>query len=185
MMNFKFKPFVHLLLASSLLLSGCANLTGLENAQSDFGCSIDMPARCQSISEVYHEKASSYPVADAQQRDQSEITANARQKRSPHEIEKRTLLKPDHGETFVATDPIATDTPLMTPKRLAEEILAVWIAPFIDEEGDLHDAQRIYVTVKKASWSPEALINNEMVSNMASKSHWLKPLADDKAKGQR
>ena len=173
MMKFNFKPFVHLLLGSSLLLSGCANLTGLENAQSDFGCSIDMPARCQSISEVYHEKASSYPVADAPQRDQSEITA------------KRILLKPDQGEAFVATDPIVTDTPLMTPKRLAEEILAVWIAPFIDEEGDLHDAQRIYVTVKKASWSPEALINNERVSNMASKSHWLKPLADDKAKGQR
>ena len=45
----------------------------------------------------------------------------------------------------------------MTPKRAPEEILRVWVAPFIDEEGDLHAEHVIFATVRRARWAPETL----------------------------
>ena len=62
----------------------------------------------------------------------------------------------------------------MVPQRLAEEILTVWIAPFIDKDGDLHDAQRIFVTTHQARWAPDTLVQKRS----ASTSHWLEPLSD-------
>ena len=45
----------------------------------------------------------------------------------------------------------------MTPKRAPEEILRVWIAPYIDSDGDLHAEHVIFTTVRGARWAPETL----------------------------
>ena len=54
-------------------------------------------------------------------------------------------------------DRLAYDTPLMTPKRAPEEILRVWVAPYIDTDGDLHAEHVIFTTVRGARWAPETL----------------------------
>lgn len=45
-----------------------------------------------------------------------------------------------------------TGTPLRSPER----ILRVWIRPFEDADGDLHDQRYIYVTVNRGVWSIDA-----------------------------
>ena len=54
-------------------------------------------------------------------------------------------------------DRLILETPLMTPKRAPEEILRVWIAPYIDTDGDLHAEHVIFTTVRRARWAPETL----------------------------
>lgn len=132
-----------------LVLTGCGSITGLENAQSDFACSVEMPAQCASMTQV-HEGVS---------RNDKRKTAQPNGEREPMpkcasgEITERIVLKLDK-EGGLKEKPASP----MQPRRQREEILTVWIAPFVDETGDLHDEQRIHVTVKAASWSPDSLI---------------------------
>jgi conjugal transfer pilus assembly protein TraV len=42
------------------------------------------------------------------------------------------------------------------PLRTPERIVRVWMAPFEDAEGDLHDQKYFYVTVTPGSWTIEA-----------------------------
>ena len=48
----------------SLMLTACGNLSGLQDASSDFACSVDMPARCQSLSAV-HESINRHETQDS------------------------------------------------------------------------------------------------------------------------
>lgn len=38
------------------------------------------------------------------------------------------------------------------PARVPEKLLAVWIAPYQDQDGDLHEGHMIWVTVERARW---------------------------------
>jgi len=42
------------------------------------------------------------------------------------------------------------------PLRTPERIVRIWMAPFEDAEGDLHDQKYFYVTVAPGSWTIEA-----------------------------
>ena len=124
-------PFSLILLCSTLL-TGCGSITGLQDAQSDFGCSVDLSPRCASLSKVHEsldrEAQGNEPVTEVQ------ITTEG-----------------------APVDRLLLDTPLMTPKRAPEEILRVWIAPYIDSEGDLHAEHVIFATVRRARWATETL----------------------------
>jgi conjugal transfer pilus assembly protein TraV len=37
-------------------------------------------------------------------------------------------------------------------KRVSEEHLRVWIAPFVDERGDFHEASRIHTVLRPGHW---------------------------------
>lgn len=116
------------------LLTACGSITGLQDAKSDFACSVDLSPRCASLSSV-HESL------DKEEREESEALAN-------------TVVISDGKPSG---DPIATDTPLMAPRRSPEEILRVWVAPYIDEDGDLHAEHVIFTTIREARWAPETL----------------------------
>ena len=121
-----------LLTATSLicsLLTGCVNLTGLKDAESDFACSVEMHPYCGSLSSVH----------DRLNRSGADETS----------IQVTT--------EGTVPDRLAIETPLMTPKRAPEEILRVWVAPYIDEEGELHAEHVIFATVRRARWAPETL----------------------------
>lgn len=127
------------------LLTGCVNLTGLKDAESDFACSVEMHPYCGSLSSV-HERINELAPSEA------------------------TVQITTEG---VVPDRLALETPLMTPKRAPEELLRIWVAPYIDEEGDLHAEHVIFATVRRARWAPETL-GIEKTSD--SKRH-LTPLA--------
>lgn len=139
-----------------LVLTGCGSITGLENAQSDFACSVEMPAQCASMTQVHEGLLRTDKRKKVQPNDEEE----SKPKRISGEITERIVLKLDK-EGSLKEKPVSP----MQPRRQREEILTVWIAPFVDEAGDLHDEQRIHVTVKAASWSPDSLVvpkNNDV-----------------------
>lgn len=137
------------LLGASLLLSGCGSITGLQDAESSFACSVDMTPRCAALSAI-HES-----------------------------LEKEEVIKGEPSDTVVITtegkpiDRLAVVTPLMTPKRAPEEILRVWVAPYIDTEGDLHTEHVIFTTVRGARWAPETL---DITPMKRESQKWISPL---------
>lgn len=138
-----------------LVLTGCGSITGLENAQSDFACSVEMPAQCASMTQVHEGLSRTDKRNVAFSKSDGE-----KPKRTSGEITERIVLNLNK-EGGLKEKPISP----MQPRRQREEILTVWIAPFVDEAGDLHDEQRIHVTVKAASWSPDSLVvpkNNDV-----------------------
>lgn len=146
------RPFVSFpLLIAVLTLTGCSSLSGLQDAQSDFACSVDMTPRCASLSTV-HESL-----------DKEESLGNA-----------IVIREESHSNApSQSVDPLTVETPLMSPKRAPEEILRIWIAPYIDKEGDLHAEHVIFTTVRTARWAPESL---EIKSLDESSDRMISPL---------
>ena len=130
-------------LSLSSMLTGCFSITGLSNAESDFACSPDLTPHCQSLSAT-HGKINEFD-------------------------DKAPIVVTTDGRPV---DRLAIDTPLVTPKRAPETILRIWVAPFIDEEGDLHDQHYVFTTVYRARWAPETL----QVEAIKHKSRLLTPL---------
>ncbi len=151
-----------------LVLTGCGSITGLENAQSDFACSVEMPAQCASMTQVHEGLSRTNKRNVVFSKSEGE-----KPKRTFGEITERIVLTMDKDGDLKEKEHSVSP---MQPRRQREEILTVWIAPFVDEAGDLHDEQRIHVTVKAASWSPDSLV--------VPKSHdtnTLQPLDDQRS----
>lgn len=123
------KKTLLLSLSASLTLSACSGLTGLKDARSDFACSVASEPFCGSLSAV-HEAI---------------------------DRESTVTIRESVTTDGTVPDRLAIETPLMTPKRAPEEILRLWIAPYIDSEGDLHAEHVIFATVRHARWAPETL----------------------------
>ena len=145
---------------SSLILTGCGSITGLQDAESNFACSVDMTPRCASLSSV-HESL-----------DKEEIKKNFSFESSSNDSVQIQPITTE-GQNI---DRLAYDTPLMTPKRAPEEILRVWVAPYIDTDGDLHAEHVIFTTVRGARWAPETLdikpmkaASDKMITPLVSK----------------
>ncbi len=144
----------------SLILTGCGSITGLQDAESNFACSVDMTPRCASLSSV-HESL-----------DKEEVKKNfSFESSSTDSVQIQPITT--EGRSI---DRLAYDTPLMTPKRAPEEILRVWVAPYIDTDGDLHAEHVIFTTVRGARWAPETLdikpmkaSSNKMITPLVSK----------------
>ena len=156
--------FLLVTLLSSLALTGCSSITGLQDAESNFACSVDMTPRCASLSSVHE----SLDKEDAQKNFTSESDSSDSGSNTVRIREVTTEGKP--------IDRLAYDSPLMVPKRAPEEILRVWIAPYIDTDGDLHAEHVIFTTVRDARWAPETLdikpmkaTSEKMITPLASK----------------
>ena len=128
-------------LFGALTLTGCGSITGLQDAESNFACSVDMTPRCASLSAVHE----SLDKEEIKNNFSFESSSNDSVQIQPITTEGRNI------------DRLAYDTPLMTPKRAPEEILRVWVAPYIDTDGDLHAEHVIFTTVRRARWAPETL----------------------------
>lgn len=144
----------------SLILTGCGSITGLQDAESNFACSVDMTPRCASLSSV-HESL-----------DKEEVKKNFSFESSSNDSVQIQPITTE-GQNI---DRLAYDTPLMTPKRAPEEILRVWVAPYIDTDGDLHAEHVIFTTVRGARWAPETLdvkpmkaASDKMITPLVSK----------------
>ena len=156
--------FLLVTLLSSLALTGCSSITGLQDAESNFACSVDMTPRCASLSSVHE----SLDKEETQKNFTFESDSSASGSNTVRIREVTTEGKP--------IDRLAYDSPLMVPKRAPEEILRVWIAPYIDTDGDLHAEHVIFTTVRDARWAPETLdikpmkaASEKMITPLASK----------------
>lgn len=125
-------------------LSACANMAGLDG-KSEFACRAPDGVVCTSVSGVYaNTVAGTLPVqqtGDASQRAVSESSTEADSKHPA-----------DPPRSYGATPPVgaapAAGTPLLSPPR----VLRLWLAPWVDEEGDLHDQAYLYVMWHRGEW---------------------------------
>ncbi len=113
------------LLLSALLLGGCQSLSGLTGATT-FACKVPDGVRCASVSSVY---ANGHAGALPSQRTASATRALASAAASP-------AATPAAGE----------------PLRSAPRILRIWLAPWIDDDGTLHDQAFLYTQVDPGRW---------------------------------
>lgn len=95
-----------------------------------YGCPAPDGVTCKSISEVY-----------AKSRGQG---TGAGDRGKTESIKENVLPTPGPW-------PSALDDAI--PLRSAPKVLRIWIAPWIDEEGDLHQEGHLYMVVDSGAWA--------------------------------
>ena len=114
----------------ALALGGCAGtLTGMDG-ESKFSCKAPDGVTCSSLSGVY---ANAGLRKDAK----GDPTVRPAAKESPD----GTIT----GQVASSGDPLRTQA----------RVLRIWIAPWEDTEGDLHDQSYIYVVANAGRWAIE------------------------------
>lgn len=164
----------------TLMLSGCGSLTGLD-ASDSFSCPKDAGLPCLSMQEAYQasndrtlphqrrsakdeEEAQRAPAPDAVAEVKTETNASTNLLASDVEAERRAaeanlksqLLARAERESqrgFVEGGRTAAVASSATPARLPERLIRIWVAPWTDEEGDLHDAHYIFAKAADARWA--------------------------------
>jgi len=122
----------------ALALSGCASsLSGVGGAER-YACKAPEGALCTSVSGVY---ANSIHGAFRPTERQLPRAPSA-----PPAAYGATPLTPEN-----ATAAAATGTP-PRPLRSNARVLRVWIAPWEDSDGDLHEASTVHVLVDTGRW---------------------------------
>jgi conjugal transfer pilus assembly protein TraV len=124
------------IVAASLaaLAAGCA--TGPR-----YACSAPAGVGCKPVSEVYAASVAG-EIADA---DPAPGDAGTDTKRV--HLDNPAASPPgDPGRPVVAT--VRPGSPILTPPK----VLRVWIAPWEDENGDLHDETYLYLRLDEGQW---------------------------------
>ncbi len=161
-----------LLSLSIVAIGGCTSISGYD-AESRFECTAPKGLSCVSVSQTYKvaeagqlpgERGATQPQGDDASRRESSAkqAAEAYKERRAPSVQFTT---PAPVTTAAAAAPGAatrlspaafnapsTGTPLRTPERL----LRIWLAPFQDADGDLHDQRYVYVTVTPGQWTLES-----------------------------
>lgn len=114
----------------ALALSGCAStLSGVGGADG-YACKAPEGALCTSVSGVYANTAQGMPKP-----------AQLPEKQSPPAIYGATSIAPDR------TAAVSSGTIRSNPR-----VLRLWIAPWEDADGDLHEAALVHVVVDTGRW---------------------------------
>lgn len=153
--------------SATLMLSGCGSLTGFSNANTDFACAdLSGGPSCRNISQVYEENNPTTPVVLAASEEDfvqpffepNQTKSNPEIKAEPAEVsvERTQTSAVERTSDFVTIVPAR-------PWRKPETVLRVWLAPFHDKLGDLHDQRYLYVRLENGGWTTDSV--NELVSS--------------------
>ena len=120
--------------AFAALAAGCA--TGPK-----YACSAPDGVGCKPVSEVYAASVAGELVdADAEPGDAGTDTRRV-------STDNRPASQPGNvGQPVVAT--VQPGSPILTPPK----VLRVWIAPWEDKNGDLHDETYLYLRLDEGQW---------------------------------
>lgn len=123
------RRFLWVVLPGILLMTGCAGtMTGLDG-ESKFACKAPDGVTCSSLSGVYaNAVANNLP---ALRRDGKAVSSGAAPG-SPNLP----------GKAASAGDPL----------RTSPQVMRIWIAPWEDADGDLHDQSYLYVVTQSGHW---------------------------------
>ena len=125
-------------------LSACANMAGLDG-KSEFACRAPDGVVCTSVSGVY-----ANTVAGTLPAQQGGGTSQGARSESTTDTDPKRPADPprSYGGTPPASTAPAAGTPLLSPPR----VLRLWLAPWVDEDGDLHDQAYLYVMWHRGEW---------------------------------
>lgn len=160
---------------SSLLLTACGSLTGLD-AGSTFNCGKGEGVPCTSVETLSLEHAARTLPYQKEEEARASRAAFGNALAAPVDAAAPTASRVDANASkpsALPLDPIAavkaaealdprrvssavrldSKTPGSFPRRIPEVILRLWIAPWTDDKGTFHTAETLYVTVKEARWA--------------------------------
>jgi len=124
-------------------LSACANMAGLDG-KSEFACRAPDGVVCTSVSGVYANTVAGTLPAQREGTAQSAAHESITDTDPKHQAD----LPRSYGATPPASAAPAAGTPLLSPPRM----LRLWLAPWVDEDGDLHDQAYLYVMWHRGEW---------------------------------
>ena len=154
--------------SAALILSGCGSLTGFSNAKTDFACAdLSGGPSCRNISQVYEENNPTAPVVLAASEEEDFVQPFFEPNQTPGKQVVKTesdSVSVEQVETSAVerTSDFVTIVPAR-PWRKPETVLRVWLAPFHDKLGDLHDQRYLYVRLENGGWTTDSV--NELVSS--------------------
>lgn len=154
--------------SAALMLSGCGSLTGFSNAKTDFACAdLSGGPSCRNISQAYEENNPTTPVVLAVSEEEDFVQPffePNQTKSNPGVNTESTEVSVEQTQTGVVerTSDFVTIVPAR-PWRKPETVLRVWLAPFHDKLGDLHDQRYLYVRIENGGWTTDSV--NELVSS--------------------
>lgn len=170
--------------SAALLLSGCGSLTGFSNAKTDFACAnLSGGPSCRNISQVYEENNPTTPVVLAAS--EEEFVQPFFEPNLPKEaLEPKTEPSAASGAQASDVSAVERTSDFVTivparPWRKPETVLRVWLAPFHDKLGDLHDQRYLYVRLENGGWTTDSV--NELVSS-SRLSKPVYPLSSEQSK---
>ena len=154
--------------SAALMLSGCGSLTGFSNAKTDFACAdLSGGPSCRNISQVYEENNPTTPVVleASEEKDFVQPFFESNQTSGKQTVKTESeSVSVEQVETSAVerTSDFVTIVPAR-PWRKPETVLRVWLAPFHDKLGDLHDQRYLYVRLENGGWTTDSV--NELVSS--------------------
>lgn len=147
--------------ASTLLLSGCMNLSGLD-AKKEFTCEAPDGVSCMSISGVAANVDRNNLPKTVKQLEQEELARDVSTNSSAQKPteEKPSDAKPQAIPSYGA-EPVLSPANMLTlgsgtPVRVPPKELRIWMAPTEDTDGDLNEQRYIYVVVNDGRWMVDA-----------------------------
>ena len=154
--------------SAALLLSGCGSLTGFSNAKTDFACAdLSGGPSCRNISQVYEENNPTTPVVLAAS-EEDFVQPFFEPNQAKDAQEPKTEPSAASGAQVSDVSAVERTSDFVTivparPWRKPETVLRVWLAPFHDKLGDLHDQRYLYVRLENGGWTTDSV--NELVSS--------------------
>lgn len=142
----------------ALYLGGCSSLSGYDS-QSKFSCKAPDGVSCSSLSGVYANAVQNnlpglQPGKREKEEDNGKPSSNddmthqaTTQRALPGKADNRNR----QPTTTITGTPLQSGDPIHVPAR----VLRVWIAPWEDEDGDLHDQSYVYMLADYGRWMIE------------------------------
>lgn len=154
------------------MATGCASMSGLD-ATNNFSCKAAPGVTCQSVSGVHQNAmAGNLPFQRTQASREYEDEPPA----------YGSEQKPEASGKVSPRDMVALTSGM--PIRQPPLVLRVWLAPYEDDQGDLHDQAYFYTMVHSGRWLVEA--NRKAISNQFRPVYPLTPkAAAEETNGQR
>lgn len=186
------RKVISLVCGLPLALSGCGGVSGLMNASDEFGCPIGSGVNCTTLTDTYiREEARKSAEEKAKASSNAVIVTRPVSReveaiRTLDQSQQTTKKSGNAANPDAATSTSSTASPVVLRRtvvdervvlvnegrrfvtrleaRAPEEVLMVWVLPWIDATGDLHDASRVWIRVEDAKWRIEGIRTRAMES---------------------
>lgn len=153
--------------AAAALLTGCTHLNGLIDAGDEFGCGASPGVRCAALSENFERQERAFAQGSDVAVAEKESETPAEGKTPAKSSEKRAAQKPAAKAIALDAQYPKLKKTFHEPRRAAEVVMALWVMPWVDTDGDFHGTSRIWLKVEDAHWQLERERSRETASTPA------------------
>lgn len=162
-------------LIMSGLISGCAStMSGLTGSSSSLSCKAPDGVICSSVSGIYANSLKDALPAQ-QKKKETLLTESSDSKTKPSSKKVDDKNTPTAEPAPHALKTLSSGMPV----RIAPYVLRVWVAPWEDSEGDLHDQHYLFAVVNHGRWQLQ--VNQERIRSQFRPVYPLKRKDEDKS----